>query len=218
MAGTRDSGWGRIDGAAKRRFVAALKRGASTDEAARAGGFWLGSFYRARKRDAGFDQAWAEAIRARRRFNAERREIFLSHLARSCNVLEAARIAGVHPATVYRHRAGDRGFAADFAKALDEGYARLEAELGRARAEAERRLREGPPPVVMAAVPVATDFDTAMKLLKRWERRDGSIGPRTVAHGRQRRASFDDAIEALAKRLKALDIPIADPAAPGKAE
>ena len=48
---------------------------------------------------------------------------------------------------------------------------------------------------------MTTDFDEIMKLLARYERPDGSIGPRFVRHGRQRRWSFDDAIALLDRKL-----------------
>src|SRR3546814_15437656 len=45
-----------------------------------------------------------------------------------------------------------------------------------------------------------------MKLLARWDRRGGAIGQREVRH--LQRATFDDAMEALEKKLRNPGIPI----------
>lgn len=218
----------RVDEASKQRFLAALADGASVVGAARAGGVGAKSFYKERERDESFFRAWAEAIDAefppiirpgrkrrlqrrkfrRQRFDAERRAVFLSHFAGSCNLRAAAEAAGVAEGTVSRHRAEDAAFAGAFQEALEQGYVRLETELLFQRLQAQRRLRDEP--IVAEAMPggAAIEFGHAMKLLERWDRRGGGIGPRTVSHGHRQRMSFDEAIEALAKRLRALDIPI----------
>ncbi|MBC7986334.1 MAG: hypothetical protein H7X93_06640, partial [Sphingomonadaceae bacterium] len=162
MGGTGDSRRARrVDEAAKWRFLAALGEGASVLGAAKAGGFCATSFYKERERDEAFFRAWAEAIGAefspivrpgfkrrlqrrkfrRQRFDEERRAAFLSQFARSCNIREAAAIAGVSESTVYLHRSQDAGFADAFQEALAQGYARLEVELLEERLEARRRLR-----------------------------------------------------------------------------
>lgn len=51
---------------------------------------------------------------------------FLSELAASCNVRRAAAAAGFGTITVYKRRMADAGFAEQWARALDTGYARLE--------------------------------------------------------------------------------------------
>ncbi|MBC7986324.1 MAG: hypothetical protein H7X93_06590 [Sphingomonadaceae bacterium] len=225
----------RLDEAAKQRFLTALAEGASVLDAARAGGVGAPSFYRERDRDEAFFRAWAEAIDAeyppiirpgrkrrlqrrrfrRLRFDAARRAIFLSHFAGSCNLRAAAKAADVTDSTVSRHRAEDAEFAAAFDQALEQGYVRLEAELLAQRLEAQRRLRDEPIEARAMAGEPALEFDQAMKMLTRWDRRGGGIGPRAVSHGHRRRMSFDEAIEALAKRLRALDIPIVALPAPG---
>src|SRR3712207_5850139 len=51
-----------IDAAAKAAFVAALRSGASREEAAFGAGFSLMGFYGARRRDPAFAVAWIEAL------------------------------------------------------------------------------------------------------------------------------------------------------------
>jgi hypothetical protein len=111
-------------------------------------------------------------------------------------------IVSVSP--VYRHRAKDPDFAAAFQDALEQGYARLEAEALRQRLEAQRQLREG----VLPAGEIAQEFERVLKLLQRWDRRNGRVGPRTVAPGRRRRWTFEEAIAELDRYLAALGIPI----------
>ncbi len=210
---------------AKGIFLTELRRGAKHEDAARAAGFCRSSFYRLRDRDPGFAALWADAIahssgpryvspgkgrqlQLRRnrnvRFTEKRREIFLDHFAGTCNLTEAAEAAGVSEAPVFAHRAKNPDFAARFQQALEQGYARLEADILRRRVEEQQRLKaiepKGEP---------EPEFERALKLLARWERRDGTLGPRTVSHGRQKSMSFEDAMELLDRRLEALGIPIA---------
>ena len=214
----------RINDAAMHAFLAALKSGATREDAARVAGFSLATFYRVRVRDTGFAAAWEQAVASsavpriiaptngRRlqsrkfrslRFNEARRETFLAHFAGTCNVAESAEIAGVCEATVYRHRVKDASFAAAFQEALEQGYVRLEAEALRQRIEAQRRIREAGDGLLPAGEATA-EFERILKLLDRWDRRNGCIGPRAVAHGSLKRWTFDDAIEALEKKLMAL--------------
>jgi hypothetical protein len=150
------------------------------------------------------------------RFDERRKGIFLAAFARSCDLLAAAAAAGICERTVYNHLRKDRAFAEAFQAALEAGYRWLEAEAVRQRLEAQKRLRvameeageTGEP------LPLAEDgleFDRAMKLLARWDRRDGRLGPREVGHGRQRRWTFDEAIALLDRKLRKLGLA---PAAP----
>jgi hypothetical protein len=66
---------------------------------------------------------------------------------------------------------------------------------------------------------MAHEFDRVMKLLARWERKDGRLGPRAVSHGKQRAWTFEEAIDALDRKLRALGLrrgiaPPEDAAAP----
>ena len=59
----------------------------------------------------------------------KRRRMFIETLAATCNVSEAARVAGMNQSTAYSLKGRDAGFAREWAKALSIGYAELEALL-----------------------------------------------------------------------------------------
>ncbi len=150
------------------------------------------------------------------RFDERRKGIFLESFARSCDLLAAAAAAGVCERTVYNHLRADPAFAEAFQAALEAGYRRLEAELVRQRLEAQKRLRSAIEAAEAAGAPLplaeaGVDFDRAMKLLARWDRRDGRLGWREVRPGRQRRSTFDEAIAALDKKMRDLGLPKAPP-------
>lgn len=63
------------------------------------------------------------------RFNAATRKIFLAHLAETANVNASARVAGIGSSAAYAERRRTGAFRAEWAEALAEGYARLEADL-----------------------------------------------------------------------------------------
>ena len=63
------------------------------------------------------------------RLNARTRRLFLNHLAETANVAASARAAGVASSGVYAERRRSAGFRDDWARALGEGYARLETDL-----------------------------------------------------------------------------------------
>lgn len=110
----------------------------------------------------------------RRAFTKERREAFLAHFAASCNAA-AARAVRVSENCVYAWRKKDAAFRAGWQEALDQGYARLEAELVRESAEALKvRANKS------AAVRVGTmDAKTALAVLEAY-RRSGGRDPGTV--------------------------------------
>ena len=190
-------------------FVAAVRGGALVEAAARAAGVAISTLYWRRKRDPLFASAWdlAVALSAgapgrRLRFGAGRRRRFLASFERSCNLLWACAETKVAPATVYRQIERDPGFERGCRAALARGVARLERELAAERAARARRWASYE---IEPAGEMTKDFDEAMKLLARWDRPDGTIGPRRVRHGRQKRWSFDEAIALLAKRLRAME-------------
>ena len=150
------------------------------------------------------------------RFGAARRKIFLDHFAGTADLFASAEAAGVHYSTVYRHLAQDPQFAEAAKATLRQSYVLLEAEALRQRLEAQRQIREAPQPTGK----MAKEFERVMQLLARLDRRDGRIGMRTVAPGRQKRVSFDEAIRVLDKRLRALGLRhgIPDNGEPDKAE
>jgi hypothetical protein len=61
--------------------------------------------------------------------NAALRDIFLAHLAQTANVAASSRAAGLPAATFYAERRRLTEFRAQWAEALGEGYAKLEAGL-----------------------------------------------------------------------------------------
>ena len=195
--------------ASQAAFLADLAGGALVEAAAARVGVAIATLYRRRGRDPVFAAGWACAVARsagapgrRLPFDGGRRRRFLASFERSCNALMACQEAGVHPATVYRHIGGDPGFQRECRAALARGAARLERELAaESAARAERWARH---PIVPKGEPTE-DFDEAMKLLARWDRRDGSIGPRQVSHGRMRRGSFDEAIARIERKLRAME-------------
>jgi hypothetical protein len=214
-----------IDDRAKGAFLAAIKRGAWLKDAAAAAGFTLCAFWRERKRDPAFDEAVEEmleisniprfvrpsnrrALQLRRqrrlRFADWRQEVFLAHFAATCNETEAAEAAGVCRSTVYRLRRRDPVFAAAHQAALEQSYVRLEAEALRQRLEAQKRLAELLDQGIDPDGALAEEFDRVMKLLARWDRGNGKIGPRTVSARSSESMSFDEAISLLARRLTSL--------------
>ena len=105
----------------------------------------------------------------RQSFTKERRQEFLDRFAASCNAAAAARAVGVSENCVYSWRKKNAQFRAGFSEALDQGYARLEAEIVREAAKAVKiRPRKG------AAVRVGTmDAKTALAVLEAYRRTGG---------------------------------------------
>lgn len=215
---------------ARRRFAAAVRAGRSLAEAAATGGRSLSYFYKHRRLDPGFEAEWKSALaesaareramirpNGRRRlqtrrmrqvvFDEERQEIFLNHFAGCCDAREAAAVAGVDHSTVYKHRRKDPVFAAEFDAALDQSYARLRVEAVRARIEAQQRLRKAAEEGIVTGE-AAEEFERVIKLLDRWDRRNGQPGMRSISPERRRTPSFDEGIALLERKLRHLDIPI----------
>lgn len=219
-----------IGGRAKRLFIQALEDGVALEEAAAVAGHSVAGFCRLRRRDPIFARRWKEAmadsaeaerilyrgnnrrrLQRRRmrhvRFDTARQEIFLNHFAGCGDAREAAAEAGVCYSTVYKHRRKDPGFAAAFAEALEQCYTRLEVEAVAARLKAQQRLQR----VLDEGIPtgeVAEEFERVMRLLERWDRRNGKLGVRAVSPEKRPALSFDEAIVLLEKKLRNLDIPI----------
>lgn len=135
-------------------------------------------------------------------FTDARKQLFLDHFAGTADVKAACDAAGVHYSTVYKHRRTDPVFAAGWDEALAQAYALLEAEAVRQRLEMQRRASFEPQP----AGEMTEEFERVIKLLARWDRRNGGAGAREVRAGHQRRWTFDEAIEALDKKLQALGV------------
>lgn len=155
------------------------------------------------------------------RFDERRKGIFLAYFARGCDLIAAAAATGVCERTVYNHLRVDQVFKAAFQAALEEGYVWLEAEAARQRLEAQQRLRHAMDEAEARGDPLPTkqaglEFDRTMKLLARWDRRHGRLGPRGVRRVHQQRMSFDDAMALLARRLRNLGIRIEMPPPEGR--
>ncbi len=135
-------------------------------------------------------------------FDDRRKRIFLDHFAGTADAHAAAAAAGIAYVTVTQHRRKDAEFAAAWDEALAVAYAALEAEVVRQRLEAQRNLRDG----LCPTGEIATEFERVMKLLARYDRGGGRIGLRQIGQGREKRATFDEAIEWLDRKLEALGV------------
>jgi len=216
-----------IDDEAKGIFIFELRRGLSVESAARAAGFTGGGMWRARQADGAFNEAvedaleWSNAPRwvspgngrplqvrriRRLRFVEWRREVFLNHFAATGDETAAAEAAGVNPSTVWRHRQKDADFLERWRQALAQCIATLEAELVRQRMAARARAKDE---IVPQSEPPA-EFDLILKLLQRWDRKDGGAGARQVGYGHLQRWDFDAAIDEMERKLKAIGIPVRD--------
>lgn len=226
----------RIDAEAKARFLQALRAGASRGEAARAAGFTANAFCDARKRDPVFALAYgfamdlsaaegraARGARADRgevviapnrnrllqkrhvrrpRFDDRRKRVFLDHYAATANAEASCAAAGIAYSTLTQHRRKDPEFDAACDEALIVAYKAMEADVVRDRLEIQRNLREGIVPVEH----VPAEFERTMRVLARFQRPGGGIGPRTAAHGGQKRGTFMEGIAWLDRALRGLGI------------
>ena len=136
------------------------------------------------------------------KFNDARQQLFLNHFAGTADAEAAAAHAGVAISTVNAHRRRNPEFAAAWQEALDHAVTLLEAESVRQRLVAQRRLSE----VLEPTGEIAQEFERVMKLLQRWDRRNGRPGPRPRAPVESQAWTFDQAIAALDKRLRALGL------------
>ena len=136
------------------------------------------------------------------KFTEKRQQIYLDHFAGTADSEAAADAAGLTTHAVRAHARKHPEFEAAEAEALRHAYVRLEAEAVRQRLEAQRRLSENLEPTGE----IAQEFERVMKLLARYDRRDGRIGRREVGRGSQRRWTFEEAIAALDRKLNALGI------------
>jgi hypothetical protein len=226
----RRGGRAPVDAFAKGVYIQALSRGASHGAAARAAGCSRGAFSRIRKRDPEFAATVDEAVKrsegprfvsggAKRRlqlrqnrrvlFTEERQEIFLSHFAGTANLAAAAAAAGVSESTVWAHRARNPEFARRFQQALEQAYLLLDAHVLARRLEEQQRLR-----AIEPSGEPEPEFDRALKLLQRWDRRDGRPGRRCGRRASDSRWDFAEAIALLEKKLRNMGIPI-EPLPPG---
>ena len=228
--GKRGGGRAPVTAAAMGHYIKRLSEGANHREAAEGSGFHIATFYKLRKRDPEFGAMCDEAIarssgvrfvrggakrklqlrRGRNtRFTPERQSVFLGHFAGTGNTAEAAAKAGVSESTIDKHRRADPDFERRFLETLGQVHVKLEADLVARRVVAQRLLRDIEP----TGEP-EPEFDRAIKVLKRWDRRQGPPDSRAVGKGRQKRWHFDEALALLEKKLRNMGIPI-EPLPPG---
>lgn len=150
------------------------------------------------------------------KFTEKRQQIYLDHFAGTADAQAAAAAAGVTYAAVRAHGRKHPEFEATESEALRYAYARLEAEAVRQRLEAQRRLSENLEPTGE----IAEEFERVMKLLARYDRKDGRIARREIGRASRQRLSFDELIRALDKALNALGVRkgILPPPAEGEGE
>jgi len=140
-----------------------------------------------------------------RAFTAQRRQRFLDALALTCNVKRAAAFAGVVESTVYKHRARDPQFVAQWREALEAGYDRLETlvlEHGGAGVALEPADPERAEVEMGEALP-PFDFNKAMELLR--HHRASRHNPGGVRGKRPRVATREETNAALAKAIAAAE-------------
>jgi hypothetical protein len=133
------------------------------------------------------------------KFDERRQQIFLDHFAGTADEHAAAEAAGVAYATVRAKIRSDPGFAALRDEALRTAYAVLEAEALRQRLEAQQRLRGNLEPTGE----MAEEFERVMKLLARYDRRDGRVASREHSASASSAWSFEDSIRDLDRALDA---------------
>jgi hypothetical protein len=133
------------------------------------------------------------------KFDERRQQIFLDHFAGTADEHAAAEAAGVAYVTVRAKIRSDPGVAALRDEALQVAYAVLEAEAVRQRLEAQQRLRDNLDP----KGELAHEFERVMKLLARYDRRDGRIASREHSASPGRAWNFADSIKELDRALDA---------------
>ncbi|MEA1013687.1 hypothetical protein [Sphingosinicella sp. LY1275] len=151
------------------------------------------------------------------KFDAKRQQRFLAHFAWSADTLAAATEAGVCETTVYNQRRSNPAFAEEFQAALDQAYARLEAEALRQRLAAQQALRAaversepGAEPGAEPLLPadMTAEFERVLKLLARWDRKPRRPERHAAPDGQREPWSFEGAIALLNRRLAALGMEV----------
>lgn len=156
----------------------------------------------------------------RKLFGEKARDEFLEWFAATCNCALSARKIGFHYRTVIRHWREDPAFGERCEGALRMGYARLEELALRAAEEALSPKKRRPPRGDRAPPPehFAMDPMTAVQLLREHKRHIAGL-PGGSGRGAKPGApptvwSFDEAMVALEKQLKAFGIRVREEDAP----
>ena len=141
-------------------------------------------------------------------FDRVRKQAFLNHFAETCNLEASAAVAGISLSSVYGALKSDPAFAEGFEEALKTGYLFLEAEALRQQREAQKTYRIDPKGEGAAQ---AQSFERTMQLLREYKRTSGSVGRRAPRRGGAHvRWTFEEAMAALEKKLKAFGVEIPD--------
>ena len=138
----------------------------------------------------------------RKLFGKQRRETFLEHLAATCNVKRSADAAEVTVQCVYKQRMKDGAFREAWGRALEQGYARLEAMLLERAARAEPVEVEGD--LVLSEEPF--DRELAIHLLR--EHKKGLAGIPRAPQPALKSAEWSEVETYFIARLKALKVRI----------
>ena len=141
----------------------------------------------ARRKMAGAERAQMRRPR-KDGWTREQERLFLQTLAMTCNTSEAARVAGVCRTSAYDRRQRNRRFAADWERAMDIGYAEIEAMLMREAlfgSESEEILLDGEGSVKSRKITRGHDLKLALQLLTR--HRDRVLAYRTSAAAQKER-------------------------------
>jgi hypothetical protein len=143
----------------------------------------------------------------RKPFGKARKETFLEWFAATCNTRLSAAKAEINEKTVWRHRMKDAAFADAFDRALEQGYARLEARTVQHFEEALEVRGD----LIGPEVDAAFNPQLALQLLREHARRLEKAGGRHKSAGGPvpRVASNKEIAEALAKWLKGFALRVA---------
>ncbi len=142
-------------------------------------------------------------------FDAAKKQVFLKWFAATCNVRLSARQAQVDNTTVYRARMNDAAFAEAWDRALDQGYARLEAKLLEMQFEAIEDEPIDFDPAFEPPDPKLISPDMAMQLLRHYQgstTRGRRLADAAAETAGERLASDAEVRTALAKRLRAFGV------------
>ncbi|MBA2920109.1 hypothetical protein GON01_00205 [Sphingomonas sp. MAH-20] len=125
-------------------------------------------------------------------------QVFLDHLAATCNVQASADAAGFSNVAVYRRRRKWPGFAERWDAALAQGYARLEAVMLANAAD----TMEGLPPDPDMPIPPMSVAD-ALNLLRLHRAAVKGGSPQTYRHRKMK--SLDDVRASIVRKLEAIE-------------
>lgn len=139
-----------------------------------------------------------QRVETRRLWSEKAEQIFLDHLAATCNVRASADAAGFSNVAVYRRRRKWPGFAERWDAALVQGYSRLEAVMLANAAD----TMEGLPPDPDVPIPPMSVAD-ALNLL-RLHRAAVKGGPAQDYKHRKKR-SLDEVRASIVRKLEAIE-------------